>query len=324
MMNEEKWLVGVDIGGTTVKLGFVSQEGELIHRWSLPTNLNRKGRFIPLEIADSILQKLQEIGQPKEKLLGVGIGAPGPINVNKGSIDIAINLGWVDFPLKQLLEDALSLPVIVENDANVAALGEMWKGAGFGAKDIICVTLGTGVGGAVIVDGEVVHGVNGAAGEIGHTVSLAEGGVLCACGKTGCLETIASAPGIVRLAMEELSNTAEPSELRAYYDEHQAMSSKLVFEVAKKGDVIGKKVMDQVTFYLGLALANLANALNPEKIVIGGGVSKVGEPLLTPLKEQFNRFTFPSVKEGAELVIASLGDNAGIIGGAWLVKRSFR
>lgn len=323
MNKDEKWLIGADIGGTTIKLGFFSLSGELLHRWSIPTNLQNKGSLIPKDIANSIHEKLADLKQPKESILGMGIGAPGPVDVETGMIDVAVNLGWVKFPLKTKLERELNLPVMVENDANIAAIGEQWKGAGQGAKDLVCVTLGTGVGGAVIANGEVVHGVNGAAGEIGHTISIVNGGAHCNCGKTGCLETIASAPGIVRLAMEEISKTTIPSKLRAYYKENQTLSSKFVFEVACEGDEIGQKVMNQVTFHLGLALANVANALNPAKIVIGGGVSKVGDPLLSPLKKQFNCFAFPRVAEGVELVIASLGDNAGVFGGAWLAKRNF-
>ena len=197
----EKWLVGVDIGGTTIKIAFINQNGEIKHKWEIETNKSDKGHHIPADIAKSIDQTLNQLDQNKSKLIGIGVGAPGPVNFTNGSIEVAVNLGWKNFHLKDLLEMETSLPVIVENDANMAAIGEMWKGAGEGSKNLICVTLGTGVGGGIIVNGEIVHGVNGAGGEIGHITSVVENGALCNCGKSGCLETIASATGIVRLTM---------------------------------------------------------------------------------------------------------------------------
>ncbi|TVX78559.1 ROK family glucokinase [Peribacillus simplex] len=318
---DEKWLVGADIGGTTIKMAFINQNGEIIYKWEIPTNINEKGKNIPKEMAKSIDQTLSELGQEKQKLIGIGVGAPGPVNLGNGSIDVAVNLGWNNFPLKDLLEMGTSLPVIVDNDANAAAIGEMWKGAGQGSKDLLCITLGTGVGGGIISNGQIVHGINGAGGEIGHITSLVEDGAPCNCGKTGCIETIASATGIVRLAIEELSFTETPSRLRDFYNEHQILSSELVFEVANEGDELANRVIGKVTLYLGLALAHLANGLNPEKIIIGGGVSKAGDALLVPLKEQLTRFAFPRVLQGVELANATLGNDAGIMGGAWLVKK---
>ncbi|WP_332630352.1 ROK family glucokinase [Halalkalibacter flavus] len=317
---ENKWLVGVDIGGTTIKMAFLNQDGEIVSKWENDTDTNQNGQQIPSDIARSIEEKLVELNQSKSNLAGIGIGAPGPVNFATGAIEVAVNLGWKDFPLKNLLEKESGLPVVVDNDANLAALGEMWTGAGEGANDLIFVTLGTGVGGGIISNGKIVHGMNGAGGEIGHITSIIEGGARCNCGKDGCLETIASATGIVRLAIEALQETDTSSQLRDYYEEHKTVTAKLVLDAAKENDEIAKRVMEQVTLYLGLALANLANGLNPEKIVIGGGVSRAGETLLAPIKEQFSRFAFPKVLEGAELTIATLGNDAGVIGGAWLAK----
>ncbi|MDP9579522.1 ROK family glucokinase [Priestia megaterium] len=320
----EKWLVGVDLGGTTIKIAFISHNGEIIHKWQIPTNKSEKGRYIPIEIAKSIDQTLAELGEPKNRLMGIGIGAPGPVNLVNGSVDIAVNLGWENFHLKDILEMESFLPVVVDNDANVAAIGEMWKGAGNGAKDLICVTIGTGVGGGIISNGKVVHGINGAAGEIGHLTSVTECGTLCNCGKTGCLETVASATGIVRLTIEELISTHTPSKLRDLYLDQETISAKLVFDAANEDDELAKRVINRVTFYLGLSLANLANALNPEKLVLGGGVSKAGDALLVPLKQQFSRFAFPRVNKGVDITIATLGNDAGVIGSAWLIKEKLR
>ncbi|ANB60310.1 ROK family glucokinase [Anoxybacteroides amylolyticum] len=315
----EKWLVGVDLGGTTIKMAFVSVYGELIDKWEIPTNLNEQGKYIVTDIAKSIDQKLEEHGQPKEKLIGIGMGAPGPVDGDTGVIYEAVNLGWKNYPLKNILEVETSLPAAVDNDANIAAIGEMWKGAGSGAKNLICVTLGTGVGGGVIANGQIVRGANGAAGEIGHITSVPTGGAPCNCGKTGCLETIASATGIVRLAKEKLITSNMDSSLRNL----GTITAKDVLDAAKENDRLALEVTEHVFFHLGLALANAANVVNPEKIVIGGGVSKAGEWLAEQVTRYFQQFAFPRVFKSASIVIATLGNDAGVIGGAWLAKQSF-
>lgn len=315
----KKWVVGVDLGGTTIKMAFVNVYGELIDKWEIVTNLEDQGKYIVTDIAKSIDQKLQEHGQTKEKLIGIGMGAPGPVDGDTGLVYEAVNLGWKNYPLKNLLEVETSLPAVVDNDANIAAIGEMWKGAGNGAKNLICVTLGTGVGGGVIANGQIVRGANGAAGEIGHITSVPEGGAPCNCGKTGCLETIASATGIVRLAKEKLATSETDSSLRKL----ETITAKDVLDAAKENDRLALEVVEEVFFHLGLALANAANALNPEKIVIGGGVSKAGNWLAERVTEYFKRFAFPRVAESASIVIATLGNDAGVIGGAWLAKQAF-
>lgn len=317
----EKWLVGVDLGGTTTKLAFISVYGEVLHKWEIPTDVSNEGKNITLNIAKSIDQKLEEQGHSKSEVIGIGMGAPGPVDLSSGIIFEAVNLGWREpYPLKDLLEVETSLPAVIDNDANCAALGEMWKGAGNGAKDLVCVTLGTGVGGGVIANGDIVHGVSGAAGEIGHITSMAEGGAPCNCGKTGCLETIASATGIVRLAQEILNKGAAQGELAAIYKETGIVTAKDVFDAASRGDKAALLVINTVALHLGIALANIANTLNPEKIVLGGGVSKAGDVLLNPVKEQFLRNSFPRVAQSTEISIATLGNDAGVIGAAWLVK----
>ncbi|MBM7693295.1 glucokinase [Peribacillus deserti] len=316
----ERWLVGVDLGGTTTKLAFISYYGEIIHKWEIPTDKSEKGKNITTNIAKTIDAKLDELGQTKNKILGIGMGAPGPVNSSTGAIYEAINLGWTDYPLKQLLEVETSLPAVIENDANLAALGEMWKGAGNGARDLVCITLGTGVGGGVIANGQIVTGISGAAGEIGHITILTEGGAKCNCGKTGCLETLASATGIVRLAKEALEENNEPSKLR---DFNGSFTSKDIFDLAKEGDTIASAVRDKLALYLGLASANVANVLNPEIIVIGGGVSKAGSVLLDPVQKYFKEFSFTRVRESTSMAIATLGNDAGVIGAAWLAKNAF-
>ncbi|MBA2873472.1 ROK family glucokinase [Thermaerobacillus caldiproteolyticus] len=314
----EKWLVGVDLGGTTVKIAFVTSDGELIHKWEIDTNNSEDGKYIVPDIAKSIERKLEEWGQTKDKLIGIGMGAPGPVNTETGVIYQTVNLPWKNYPLKERLESETSLPVVVDNDANIAAIGEMWKGAGNGAKNLVCVTLGTGVGGGIIANGQIIRGINGAGGEIGHMTSVPEGGAPCNCGKTGCLETIASATGIVRIAKEKLAKDEKKSVLHL-----RTVTAKDVFDAARENDELALEIVDYVTFHLGLALANVANALNPEKIVIGGGVSKAGDILVERVRRYFDRFAFPRVAEGVTIAIATLGNDAGVIGGAWLAKTAF-
>ncbi|RIW31062.1 ROK family protein [Bacillus salacetis] len=317
----EQWLVGVDLGGTTTKLAFISLYGEIIHKWEIPTDTSENGKNIIVDIAKSIDLHLEELGESKLKLRGIGMGAPGPVDMVNGIIYEAVNLGWEkNTPLKDLLEVETGLPSVIDNDANCAALGEMWKGAGNGAKDIVAVTLGTGVGGGVITNGDIVHGKKGAAGEIGHITVVPEGGFQCNCGKKGCLETVASATGVVRLAIKALKKSKEASALRSALETAGSISAKEIFDAAREGDVLAVSIVDQLSFYLGLAAANLGNALNPDKIVFGGGVSKAGEVLLNPVNKYFHSFAFPTVAASTSLSIATLGNDAGVIGAAWLVK----
>ncbi|MCH1624927.1 ROK family glucokinase [Fredinandcohnia quinoae] len=314
----EKQLIGIDLGGTTIKMAFITQQGEIIKKWEIPTD--KTGKTIITDIANSLLEKMNESNLTKDQFIGIGMGAPGPINFTDGIVYETSNLGWKDYPLRDELEEKTGLKTVIDNDANIAAIGEMWKGAGEGALDVICVTLGTGVGGGLISNGEVIRGTNGAGGEIGHMTSIPEGGAPCGCGRTGCLETVASATGIVRLATEAVKSTTQSSILRDEFESTGEISAKAVFDAANAGDKLANEVIDEVTFHLGLAIANVANSLNPEKIVIGGGVSKAGEGLLKPLKDQFSRYTFPRVRDTAEINIATLGNDAGVIGGAYLAK----
>ncbi|KQU59601.1 glucokinase [Bacillus sp. Leaf406] len=315
----DKWLVGVDLGGTTTKIAFLSTYGEILHKWEIPTDKSDSGKHIIAHIAKSIDAKLEQLDVKKEQLIGIGMGAPGPVEMRRGIIYEAINLGWSEnTPLKDLIEMETGLPAVIDNDANCAALGEMWKGAGNGAKDLVCVTLGTGVGGGVITNGEIVHGIRGAGGEIGHITVVPKGGYSCNCGKTGCLETVASATGVVRVAREKLKSSTEDSVLR----DLKVIGSKQVFDAARTGDSLALKIVDQLAYYLGLSLANLGNAVNPEKIVIGGGVSKAGKTLLEPVMNYFKRFAFPKVRTSTTIDIATLENDAGVIGAAWLVKNA--
>jgi len=315
----DKWLVGVDLGGTTIKLAFINFDGEIQQKWEIHTDISDQGINIVNDIANAIEAKIVELGKNKDDFVGIGMGAPGAVNPLNGSIFEAINLGWKDYPLQERLSEASKLPVFIENDANIAALGEMWKGVGAGAKNLVCITLGTGIGGGVIVNGSLVQGVSGAAGEIGHMTVVFENGYACNCGKSGCLETVASATGIVRIAMEGLKQHSD-SALYRIFEERGSLTAEDVTSCVGEGDEYAIEVLDRVSHYLGLALANIGNVLNPEKIVIGGGVSKAGDILLHNLKAYFEKYAFVRVRKSTDLAIATLGNDAGVIGAAWLVK----
>ncbi|MEG7281113.1 glucose kinase GlcK [Bacillus sp. 0909A] len=314
---DEIWFAGIDLGGTTIKLAFINQYGEIQHKWEVPTD--KSGDTITVTIAKAIDSKLDELHKPKHIVKYIGMGAPGPVDMATGVVYETVNLGWKNYALKNHLETETGIPAIIENDANIAALGEMWKGAGDGAKDVILVTLGTGVGGGIIVNGEIVHGINGAGGEIGHICSIPEGGAPCNCGKTGCIETIASATGIVRIAKEKIAEAKKPTQLKA--SEH--LTARDVFEAANENDELALEVVDYVAKHLGLVLGNLASSLNPSKIVLGGGVSKAGELLRSKVEKTFRICAFPRAAEAADISIAALGNDAGVIGGAWIAKNEW-
>lgn len=316
-----EYIFGVDIGGTTTKLAVITDEGTIIEKWEIPTNTSHNGVSIIPDIAAAVKLKMVQMNLSKDAVIGIGVGAPGPVNMQTGILYTGVNIGWhKPVALRDELSQQTELPVVIENDANAAALGEMWKGAGGGARDVVCVTLGTGVGGGVIVNGDIAHGIKGAAGEIGHITAVPEGGYQCNCGKKGCLETVASATGVVRLAKEEMEKSEGVSALHKIMDEHNAITAKNVFDEAKNGDAAASAAVERLTFYLGLALANLGSALNPERIVIGGGVSKAGSILLDGISEKFKLYAFPTVAESTEIKIATLGNDAGVIGAAWLIK----
>ncbi|MCJ8006829.1 ROK family glucokinase [Lederbergia wuyishanensis] len=318
-MENEKWLLGIDIGGTSVKLAFLTEEGDILHKWEIPTNTENNGSNIIQDIGEAVHKKLSELDVSHDMLKAAGVGAPGPIDQEKGVMFEAVNLGWPDnFPLRDLMQEAVGVPVAIENDANSAALGEMWKGAGEGAKDLIAITLGTGVGGGVIVNGDIVHGAKGAAGEVGHITAVPHGGYMCNCGKAGCLETVASATGIVRTAKELLADYEGDSQLKALLDSNGDITAKDIFDAAQAGDQLALSTVDSLADHLGLALANIGSLFNPERIVIGGGVSKAGDFLVGKIEQYFKKYAFKPVGESTEIVLAQLGNDAGIAGAAWL------
>ncbi len=299
---------GVDIGGTTVKLGLFRTDGELLDKWEIPTRKEDSGSQILPDVAASIKEKLQDKGIAADDVQGVGVGVPGPVTP-EGVVCRCVNLGWGVFNVEETLSELTGYPVKAANDANVAALGEMWQGAGKGAKSIVMVTLGTGVGGGVIVDGHIVAGANGAGGEIGHIPVNDEETLVCGCGKKGCLEQYASATGVVTLTKRALESSDQPSSLR----ELATVTAKDTFDAAKAGDALALGVVEQFGKILGKGLAVIACVVNPEMFVIGGGVSKAGKIITDVVEKYYMPNTFHACRE-AQFKLAELGNDAGIYG----------
>ncbi len=309
-----EYVFGVDIGGTTVKMGLFTSEGELMEKWEIPTRTQNGGELIFTDVADSIIAKMQENKISRERIAGVGVGVPGPVD-SYGVVHEAVNLGWGDLDVNDRFEKLLGVPVVAGNDANVAALGEMWKGGGEGHKDVVAVTLGTGVGGGIIVDGKLVSGSTGSGGEIGHMHLEDNEEIPCNCENKGCLEQYASATGIVRLAKHRLETTDEPSVLR-----EGEVSAKTVFDAVKAGDPLAIKVAEQFGEYLGKGLSLIASVVNPDIFVIGGGVSKAGEVLIDYIKPPYLKYAFKGCRN-AQFALAKLGNDAGIYGAAKLALK---
>ena len=308
-----QYVFAVDLGGTTVKLGLFDSEGNVLDKWEIVTRKENNGEKILPDIAKSIQDKAAEKSIAKEDILGVGIGVPGPVD-SKGTIYKAANLGWDVFNVSETLGDLTGLPVKTGNDANVAALGEMWKGGGKGFNSIVAVTLGTGVGGGVIIEGKLVAGSTGAGGEIGHIHVEDNENISCGCGKKGCLEQYASATGIARLANERLAQDDMPSVLR----DAEKIDAKAVFDAVKEGDRLAVEVAEIFGMYLGKGLAAVAAVVNPEAFVIGGGVSKAGDVLFEYIEKNYLKYAFHGTRN-AKFCLATLGNDAGIYGAAKLI-----
>lgn len=309
-----KYVFGVDIGGTSVKLGLFDVSGNLIDKWEIPTRTEKAGKEILPDISKAVFTKMEEHSVKKEDVEGVGVGVPGPVD-SDGVVYKAVNLGWNIFSVSKTLGELLDMPVKAGNDANVAALGEMWKGGGQGHENMVAVTLGTGVGGGIIVEGAMLTGSTGAGGEIGHIHVEDAEEEICGCGNKGCLEQYASATGITRLANRTLAKTTEPSVLR-----DGEVNAKTVFDAVKAGDALAISVAEQFGAYLGKGLAMVACVVNPEVFVIGGGVSKAGEVLFEYIKPAYEKAVFQGSRH-TQFALAELGNDAGIYGAAKLVLK---
>ena len=308
-----KYGFGVDLGGTTVKLAWFNENGDLLDKWEIPTVTAGGGAQILPDIAASIDGYLTEKGIDRSQVIGIGIGVPGPVD-GKGVVNKCVNLGWGVFNIEKTLSDLTGLPVKAGNDANVAALGEAWKGGGNGCENMVMATLGTGVGGGIIIDGRPVSGVHGAGGEIGHLVLNKDETEQCGCGKYGCVEQYCSATGVVRLAKRHLAASTQASPLRAIDN----LTCKDVFDAGKEGDALALEILEDVYDCMGQFLANVCCVADPELVVLGGGVSRAGQVLLDGAKRYFDKYIFHASRS-IRFALASLGNDAGAYGAFKLV-----
>ena len=308
------YLFGVDIGGTTVKMGFFQEDGTLIEKWEIPTRKENAGKWILMDVSASIHNKMVEKDVKASEVKGIGIGVPGPVT-SDGIVLKCANLGWDVFNVAQEVSKLTGIKEVkVGNDANVAALGELFRGGGQGYKSLVMITLGTGVGGGVIINNKMITGSRGAAGEIGHLMVNYNEPDTCGCGKRGCLEQYASATGIVKEAKRLLAKVDTKTPLRTI----EPLTAKDIFDYAKKGDEVAIQLVEQLGWYLGVACAHIAQVVDPEAFVIGGGVSKAGTILLDVIKKNYSDKVMFALKE-REFKLATLGNDAGIYGGAYMI-----
>ena len=312
----KKYCFGIDVGGTTVKMGLFTTEGELLDKWEIPTRKEDGGAYILNDVAASVEAKLAEKNIAKDDVAGAGIGVPGP-TLDTGYVSICVNLGWRDKNPANELSELLSIPVKAGNDANVAALGEMWKGGGEGYLDVVLLTLGTGVGGGIIINGEIAPSHRGVGGELGHITVNPDEEATCNCGNHGCLEQYASATGVVRIAKKLLAASKEESSLRTL----ETVTAKDVFDAAKAGDHLAVEAVEVLGKYLGLVVANVALTVDPDVFVIGGGVSKAGQVLIDVITKYYHKFAKIIGDNKAKVVLAKLGNDAGIYGAARMVLK---
>lgn len=312
----KKYGFGVDIGGTTIKMSLFEMTGHMVDKWEIPTNTENNGSSILNDVAAVIEGRLVQDGISKEDVEGIGIGVPGPV-VQDSVVTGCVNLGWGRVDVAKELGEKTGLKVRAGNDANVAALGEMWQGGGKGYRNVIMITLGTGVGGGIIIDGHVINGTNGAGGEIGHVFVDETEPETCGCGKRGCLEQYASATGIVRLAHRALDADDRDSSMRSV----PKISAKTVLDAAKEGDAIALEVVEKMGRILGTALANAACIVDPEVFVIGGGVSKAGTIITEVIRKYYIERAFHSCRN-ADFALAELGNDAGVYGCVYLLLSS--
>lgn len=313
MKDMKEYGFGVDVGGTTCKLGFFKTDGTLLDKWEIATDTTNNGANILKDITDAIYAKMDENHITKDQVQGIGVGVPGAVTPD-GVVNRCVNLGWGVVPIEKDLEAISGMKVRAANDANIAALGEAWIGGGKGCDSVVMVTLGTGIGGGIVINNQIVTGHDGAAGEIGHIVVNPDEILECNCGNHGCIEQYASATGIVRLAKRHMDRSQKESPIREIAD----LTAKDVFDYAKKGDELSCEIVSTVCSLLGKLLAKICNVINPEIVLIGGGVSKAGNIIIDELREDFASEVFHASKN-TKIALATLGNDAGIYGGLRLI-----
>ncbi|MBI4521304.1 MAG: ROK family protein [Gemmatimonadetes bacterium] len=324
-MGAKRWIIGVDIGGTNVSVGVLPVDGgHPLARRTLPTEPQRGAQFVVDRVVRMIEEAMREVldsnGGERSDFAGVGIGSPGPLNRKTGTVLNTPNLGWRNFPLRDLIANAIGLPATLDNDANCATYGEWWMGAGRDVKTLVGLTLGTGIGGGIVLDGEIFHGVSDAAGEIGHmTIDLT--GRRCKCGNYGCLEAYASGPAIAARAVEGIERGAESMMVAMVDGQLDRITAATVYEAVVGEDAFANEIMRETVTFLGSGIANIINILNPGAIVITGGVTRAGDHLFVPLRAEVRRRAFRSAEEACKILPAALPETAGLIGAAGVFKK---
>jgi glucokinase len=309
--------IGVDLGGTTIKVGLCDQSGNLLHKYEGPTGTEEGAKAVLANIASYVRKIVEDSAFNWDQVAGVGAGIAGFLDIEEGNVRLAPNLNWRNVAVKKVLEEDLEVPVKIDNDANVAALGEAWSGAGKGVEHVVCFTLGTGVGGGIIVNGRLVQGHRGMAGELGHLSVVPDlEAIGCGCGKKGCVETVSSATGIIRMARDAVER-GETSSLSLV----DPILAKDVFDAAREGDEVALRIVNRAAYYLAKAIAQVTLVLNPQRFVIGGGVSRAGDILFDSIREHFKTCSQDVFHEDTEIVPAILGNDAGMIGAAGLHLR---
>jgi glucokinase len=326
MTTRQQFIIGVDLGGTNIVVGALSDNGDRqIGMRSEPT-IAERGVEVVVERMVSMVEQtieavLRESGGTRDDVLGVGIGAPGPLDRDRGLVVVAPNLGWRDFPLRDVIADRVRLPATLDNDANCATLGEWWQGAARGARHVVGLTIGTGIGGGIIIDGRLHHGISDVAGEIGHT-TIDVNGRYCRCGNYGCLEAYASGPAIAQRALEALERDEISSLPRMVDGDLTRLTAATVYEAAKTGDALARELVRDTATFLGAGIANLLNVFNPDVVVIAGGVTQAGEPLFDPLRAEVRRRAFRPAVDACRIVPGELPGTAGVVGAVATFKQS--
>ncbi len=316
------WIIGVDIGGTNLVVGAVRRDGEAVRGLVTEPTGAPEGPDVVVErivsMARGVIANIRREDREAE-ILGVGIGSPGPLNRQTGVVIFTPNLRWRNMPVRDRIGEALGLPAALDNDANCALLGEHWVGAARGARDAVCFTIGTGIGGGVVVDGKLVHGASDVAGEIGH-ITIEVNGRRCGCGNDGCLEAYASGPAIARRAVEAIEAGAASDLIERVQGNLDRLTAQTVFEAAEAGDALADELVRDTARYLGVGIANLLNVLNPEVVVVCGGVTRAGDHLFVPLRREVARRAFKPAVEACRIVPGALPGSAGVVGAAraWL------
>lgn len=312
-----KYYVGIDLGGTNIVAGVVDEEYNIIAKASTKTNCPRPEKEIADDMARMALEAVKNAKLTIDDIEWIGVGTPGIANSATGIIEYSNNLGFKDTPMVKYIQETIDKPVFIENDANAAAYGEFVAGAAKGAKNAVCITLGTGVGGGIIIDGKIYSGSNFAGAEIGHTVIEVDG-VQCSCGRKGCFEAYSSATGLIRMTKESMAQNPD-SIMNQVAEEKGKVTARTSFDCMRAGDKYAKAVVDKYIKYLAAGITNTINIFQPDVLCIGGGVCNEGDPLLLPVKELVKNEVYTRNSEkNTEIVIAKLGNDAGIIGAAFL------